>query len=487
MKRENFEGALKRCNKQKANGFYEVDKSFNCLTELNKKELNSDEKKRKELLTKMGKLNTKKSGNTKTNSNIKNETDDSLIDVHLLNLSSPEKKTKLKAFYILCHRASGVHKSSNEKNTNNVDLLQVLVDFFIKHSNDVKIQSFCLRSMRNMFRERIEKFYDDSEDMVQLRVACEEEEENVAQRNEHCITYYGDYPGDGKFIPLKDREDNYKIIETNRRMFINTKESREILIKSLGSVELQYNALIILWLISYSKTDHFEEVLEFLMIFLKNKEQKKMVRVSVFILSNMIKNEFFFSLVSCNDILVLLNNFMAIDKESIKNSDEKRRDGGKIRPGNYNKGPERSLGSKDSFLDHECKSHVDYVIRVLKSKLVKTSSLQNYLKELFSGNLENTPYHFSDLFWSINSDQLKHFAVQIIRAIKLYFKSGSALSKSVAANDLFRFVKVCPEVVKLVNMFDLKKELVGMCESSNDEVRFYALKSLSVCIFEEWH
>ncbi|ELQ75169.1 Vacuolar H+-ATPase V1 sector, subunit H [Trachipleistophora hominis] len=370
----------------------------------------------------------------------------------LHDLQSADKKTRLKALYTLCMDAE----------TYMNDIIEYFVD--VGEAKALKEVNFCLVCMRKLFMERLERGTEDKFEMEHLEYACESSTDSTPMDvGSSCTSEYEiritatapkrppHTPNTERFIPFSEREHGYANVTDRRMRFIKDERVRRILIAMLSIRNVQYNASIILWYVSFSKEtiEYFELIVPHLLHLLKTRECEKMVRTTFFIIRNLLKNGFFFSLVTCHDIIN--------DTANMKYEDE------------------------------ELKSTIDQVARVLKSRLLKTSSFQNYLRELFSGKLENTPYHFSDVFWSMNMNSLIEYKIEIIRALKKYLKSGCTQHKCVAANDLYRFVKACPEIVRIVEKFDLKTELFKLCESTNDDLRFYALQSLSVCIFQEWH
>lgn len=385
----------------------------------------------------------------------RNECRKEVQDVLSHNLHSSDKKIRLKAFYALCIDAK--------------ERMNDIIEYFIHVGEKMALReiNFCLRCMRLVLMERLERRNDEQFEMEQLEYACESSSESVQMDTSTvdslCTSEYEirvtttarrrqtPKPSIDRFISFSEREHSYAHVTERRIRFIENERVRRVLIALMGIRNAQYNASIILWYVSFSKetVKHYEQIIPHLLHLLKKRDCEKMVRTAFFIIRNLLKNGFFFSLVTCNDII---------------------NDSANMR-----------------YEDEELKITIEQMVRVLKGRLIKTGSFQNYLKELFSGKLEQTPYHFSDVFWSMNVGSLVQYKIEIIRALKKYLKSGCTQSKCVAANDLYRFVKTCPEVVRVVEKFDLKAELFKLCESTNDDLRFYALQSLSVCIFQEWH
>merc|ERR1711915_807209 len=106
---------------------------------------------------------------------------------------------------------------------------------------------------------------------------------------------------------------------------------------------------------------------------------------------------------------------------------------------------ETKISKKSKKKDEEFYFAILNLKFLLEKKLKKTSSITNYLKELFSGKLEKSPYHFSYNFWLNNLLILQKKKIEIIRALKKYLKFGKTSDKLIAANDIYNFAKFVPE------------------------------------------
>lgn len=327
------------------------------------------------------------------------------------------------------------------KNLDSHDLEEIKNDFIkiLEESNREKTNEI-LRTIRVLFTEEIPK--------KQNEIKIEQNE----IKNENPII--------SESNPFLSNE--YLKIKKNRFIFISDNRIQRIIYELLSFNYSQYNILKILWQISYSENVHifFGNFLNKIIFIIKNeKENVSILRICIFILINLLtikknkENQFFISIVNCSEILADLD---------------------KMNGNTYHR-----VYQDIEFIDSKI-----YLKKILENIIKKTSCIQNYLKEIFSGNLEKAPYHYNDSFWCTNVNVLHKKRKEIIRALKRYL-SSNLNNQLVAANDIYKMAKNVPESIEIIEKVGIKDDLIMLSECNNSELKFWALKCLTAVICEE--
>lgn len=214
--------------------------------------------------------------------------------------------------------------------------------------------------------------------------------------------------------------------------------------------ETQYFALKLLMILSYEKQSvpilEKYHLIENVINILREMGMEKIMRICISFIKNIV-HHYEFSILSIMDIIKICEN---------------------------------------TYKDNEMNIEKEDLKRELKVKLKNTSHLDSFYMELFNGKLEESPFHYSDKFWEGNCANLLENKVEIIKAIKKYLKCSNITKVCVSANDIFRFVRVAPEIYSLIEKYGVKEDLVDLTGSDNEDVRFYAIQALTCCIFSEW-
>lgn len=229
----------------------------------------------------------------------------------------------------------------------------------------------------------------------------------------------------------------------------------ETFITSLQSLikvnELQYNILKIIFILSYNTKclailESHNLLIDVVKI-LKQKSREKLMRMCTAIIRNSVDRGFKFTILTAHEIIDICS---------------------------------------DTYNDHELNADNAYLKDVLSVYLKSSSNIESYFNELFSGKLEASPYHYSDTFFESNLEELLNRKIEIIKAIKKYLKSSNKTCICVSANDLYRFIRVAPEIKIYVTKYGLQDDLFTLTNSDDPDVRFHAIQALSGCIFSEW-
>ncbi|EPR78963.1 Vacuolar ATP synthase 54KDA subunit [Spraguea lophii 42_110] len=266
--------------------------------------------------------------------------------------------------------------------------------------------------------------------------------------------------------------------------------------------ELQYNTLIFIWILTYSKhTIHvIEDKIEIIVNSLQQKYKEKILRVCYGIIKNIIdynekldynrnvKRSDSRDINNDKEINTIAdNNITATDNKPVKSYKKIF-----ISIINCNKIIDISKTITNEYKDVDMLNDINYIVDKLSLLLKNTSSINNYISELFSGRLEDAPYHYDNSFWENNIHVLlnngNYSTIQgIFKALKKYlYRTDDIRSVCVAANDLYRIIKIAPEIYPVVDKLNIKQTLVKLSDNNNEDIRFHALQTLSTCIFTEW-
>ncbi|KAG0439569.1 putative V-type proton ATPase subunit H 1 [Dictyocoela muelleri] len=238
--------------------------------------------------------------------------------------------------------------------------------------------------------------------------------------------------------------------ESVRDCLLNDLVLKDQLLIYMKLRETQYNCLLIFWILSFKDDCMLVEIVPVLKNIIEDRSKEKILRVSYAILRNIIPKSF----ISLSNAYQILN---LTEKQLSRN-----------------------------FKDKEFVENLNWVSSKLRVFIKTTSSIQNYLQEVFTGKLEESPYHYDDKFWELNVNILQENKIEILRAMKKYLKGTNNKSICIAANDIHRFLKVYPEAYFTIEKLGLKNDLFELSMSSNENIRFHAIQTLATCVFAEW-
>jgi len=201
----------------------------------------------------------------------------------------------------------------------------------------------------------------------------------------------------------------------------------------LNIKETQYYVLELLMILSYNEKSSFYfdvfSIVDDIVNIVRVETREKIMRLCVTILKNLIDNKYTFSMLSL------------LDMEKIFESEYK---------------------------DPELQNEKQEFRKCIKFQLKNISHIQYYFRELFSGKLEESPFHYDNTFWESHTEELLNNSTEIIKAIKKYLKSSNTSVVCISANDLYHLLRVCPDVIALVNKYGIKDDLFFLTGSDNE-------------------
>lgn len=226
----------------------------------------------------------------------------------------------------------------------------------------------------------------------------------------------------------------------------------EILHTSVFIKEIQYNTLMIILVLSYSKEciDRMDVLIDDVVLVIKEKPREKVLRVCYGVVVNVFDAGYVFSPGRFNDISKCTEMLL-----------------------------EAGSGDADLVSDLE-----RVMGRVTQSN--KAFCIRNYLNELFSGRFEDSEYHHKEDFWSSNLDMLMKNKVEIVKVLKKYLRSSNPSWICLACSDIFQLVRASPEINAVLGKYQVKEILFGLINSEDDDIKFHAIQALYTCISSEW-
>lgn len=239
----------------------------------------------------------------------------------------------------------------------------------------------------------------------------------------------------------------------NKELYINDRFIG-IMHRCLEQRELQYHALLLVWILSFEK-----RVLPLLKThgipcvlidIVREQSKEKVLRVCYAILANLYEHGFRLS-VAKNNVLL----------DCIGHAEEK-------------------------INDEELHRYTESLKRYLVEMQQKGTLVESYFSELFENRLDDSACHFDPGFWTANAAALMAKKVEIIKALKKHLRSHNTKFICLAANDIHMLLKHVPDVYYYVERLKIKDDLVELSMSDDNDVKFYAVKALATCIFTEW-
>lgn len=241
--------------------------------------------------------------------------------------------------------------------------------------------------------------------------------------------------------------------ERIKEEYLNDKSFLNLVSSFIMRRELQYNALVIVWILSFGKTiDVFNKfnLIGLLPKIIQERNKEKVLRVSFALLASLYRTGHKYNAALSNDLIKKINHCLqhTLDKEFIEDLSEVK---------------ERiETQQNDSY------------------------TLSSYFNELFYNALDETKIHFDLLFWERNSEEISVKKVEIIKALRMYLISKEIKHVWLAANDINMMLKVIPGTYFYVEKYKVKDELFRLCTHESSDVKYYAVQALSSCILAEW-
>ena len=147
--------------------------------------------------------------------------------------------------------------------------------------------------------------------------------------------------------------------------------------------------------------------------------------------------------------------------------------------------------------DEETKSDLEYLEQELEGAYSSLNSFDEYASEIKSGQLQWSPPHKSELFWSDNARRLNENNFELLsllgRLISLEEGSGivhaaGSLEKiiAIALNDIGQYVAHCPLGAENLQKLSIKQKIMMLISHEDPEVRFQALTTMQKYMTKLW-
>lgn len=223
-----------------------------------------------------------------------------------------------------------------------------------------------------------------------------------------------------------------------------------ILRGSRTNLQLQYNTLLVFWLITFEPkpsaalTTKFDIVPLYFDI-IKNSVKEKIIRLSVATLVNCLTLSPQKAIAS-----LLLNGGLILSKTL----------------------------SERKWADEELVADLEKLTTTLQEAFDSMTTFDEYENEILSKHLRWSPPHRSDSFWKENAQQFKEHDWKILKLLSALVKDNSdPLVLAVALNDISHIITEFPEAVKVIERLGTKIKIMELMNHQNSEVKYEALKT----------
>lgn len=123
----------------------------------------------------------------------------------------------------------------------------------------------------------------------------------------------------------------------------------------------------------------------------------------------------------------------------------------------------------------------------LASELESMTTFDVYRHEVLSGALDWTPAHRDENFWRENVEKLDGNNLEVLRCmVRLLNDSSDPKVLSVACHDLAQFIKHHPRGRFIAQSLGVKGRLMELMADGDGEVRRYALTTVQVLLISNW-
>lgn len=248
----------------------------------------------------------------------------------------------------------------------------------------------------------------------------------------------------------------------NRSVFWQTEanvESLSSLLKKNGGIQLQYNSLLVLWLLSFdkpvaAKLNEKIDVISLLVSIARSSVKEKTTRISIATLSNLTKlapEESLGPMIHA-DLLPLLKTLSA-----------------------------------RQWSDPDIKEDLSQLTSVLTARKEEMTSFDEYATEVESGKLSWTPPHKSEEFWTTNAASLTKNDNKLVKDLaRILSTSQDSVVLAVACHDIGAFVKNHPEGRAVVAKIGAKGKVLELMASGDNDLRYEALQTVQILLSKAW-
>ncbi|OLL25566.1 V-type proton ATPase subunit H [Neolecta irregularis DAH-3] len=229
--------------------------------------------------------------------------------------------------------------------------------------------------------------------------------------------------------------------------------------KNNGGVQLQYNILLVIWLLSFQPSLAREvnkkyDVVLLLSDILKSAIKEKITRVALAIFRNLIKNapeENLLAMLVAR-VLDLTNNL-----------------------------------AKRKWSDTEIIEDLQFINEELTCNFEQLTTFDEYTSEVESGHLSWTPPHRNMDFWGQNAVRFAEYDNSLLKQLTNLLKSSNdALVLAVAAHDLGQYLKYVPDGRSVLQNLGAKERIMELMGHPDSDVRYEALSAVQVFMTHAW-
>lgn len=248
----------------------------------------------------------------------------------------------------------------------------------------------------------------------------------------------------------------------NRSIFWNNEANISILqdlLKKHGGVQLQYNTLLVLWLLSFDKPiaeklNEQMDAVSLLSSIAKASFKEKVTRMAIATLRNLAK------LAPAKSVGPMLQADLL---------------------------PFLKTLSARQWQDPDIKEDLDYLTAQLTARKEEMTSFDEYITEVESGKLSWTPPHKSEEFWSANASSLTKNDNKLVKDLaRILSTSQEPIVLAVACHDIGAFVKNYPEGRNVVQKIGAKGKVLELMASGDSELRYEALQTVQILLSKAW-
>lgn len=233
----------------------------------------------------------------------------------------------------------------------------------------------------------------------------------------------------------------------------------KIMTSSKGNMQLQYDTLLILWLLTFDKkcangsVSEFE-VIPILLDIARSTVKEKIMRLAIASLVNIVNMapEIGIPTLISHSALSLIKTL----------SDRK-------------------------WTDDELIDDLNTLGTILQEKFDSMTTFDEYNSEIVGKKLTWSPPHRSDMFWKQNITEFKQNNWKTLTQLANIISSSSDdVSLAVACNDIARITSELPESIKILEKLGTKIKVMELMNYSDPEVRYEALRATQAFISQSF-
>ncbi|KAI6650953.1 Vacuolar ATP synthase subunit h [Oopsacas minuta] len=257
------------------------------------------------------------------------------------------------------------------------------------------------------------------------------------------------------------RTDTYRVYYIKK---FSIKPMIDLLISKKG-LQLQYNLLFSLWLLSFNPnvciklTDKEHHVIPVLADILKHSTKQKIIRLIVATFRNLLSKPESISEQQKNAV-TLIQKKVHLQLSVLKDQD---------------------------LEDDELTDDTMFVFTQLETTLQDISTFDEYVSEVRSGTLEWSPVHRSEKFWRECAPRLNENRFEIVYLLINYLQeSRNDQVLSIAAHDLGQYVRYYPRGKTILEREGAKELIMRLLHSEDSSLRMEALLAIQKMMVHNW-